>query len=161
MLEPADRAGERRVLGEILAVASCAGGQARALRGAIDRALTESGLSAEKVQFIIGAGNGDPRQDALEGRVLSEVFGGDRPPLLTSIKGTVGECLGGAGVMSMIAAVQSVRGGLLPPIRALKQTVDGLTLPTVSQRPAEVGPGVALICSVGQLGGAAAALLGF
>jgi 3-oxoacyl-(acyl-carrier-protein) synthase len=160
VLEPPAEAEARGapILAEVLAVVSRAGESERALRCAIDRALAEAGARPESIRFIVAAANGYPQQDALEARVLSSVFQGTTP-LITSVKGSIGECLSAAGLASILVALQAGQEGVLPPLRGLEQQTPELRLPVVKRQPAEVGPGLALVTVIGHLGGAAVTLL--
>jgi 3-oxoacyl-[acyl-carrier-protein] synthase II len=55
----------------------------------------------------------------VEARAIHRVVG-DRP-LVTSIKGVTGHCLGAAGAVAAICAVLTVQNGLIPPTANLDQ----------------------------------------
>ena len=88
------------------------GGMARAMQ----LALANAGRRAEDVDHISAHGPGDPHMDALESRMIKQVFGRRAHQIpVTSIKGATGNPMGAGGVLQTIAAALSLRHGLVPP----------------------------------------------
>ena len=82
---------------------------------AIRRALDQAGLAPGDIDYICACANGHPGMDRLESRALLEVFGpGDRGPLVSSIKGAVGESFSSGGIRTVAAAL-SLRDQMVPP----------------------------------------------
>jgi 3-oxoacyl-[acyl-carrier-protein] synthase II len=82
-------------------------------------ALADAGLSPADVNVVYASANASHDLDRVEAAALSTLFGGHRP-LVTSIKGAVGEC-GASGAASCVAAVACGMAGLVPPIAGLAQ----------------------------------------
>jgi 3-oxoacyl-[acyl-carrier-protein] synthase II len=87
-------------------------GAARAMR----LALQDAGMTPEEMDCIFAHGTGTPLNDAVETRAIKEVFGDHAYRLAVSAtKSMVGHTLGGAGAISALAAVLSIRDGMIPP----------------------------------------------
>jgi 3-oxoacyl-[acyl-carrier-protein] synthase II len=92
---------------------------------ALERALRMAGVTPQEVDCIQAAGNGGFNPDALEAEACEKVFGiGSTKPLITSIKGAMGEIFASGGIRAAALAL-SLREGIIPP------TV-GLTTPLCS-----------------------------
>ena len=83
----------------------------RAMRAALD----DAHLAADSIGVVYASANGATQLDDLEARALGEIFG-RRRPVVTSLKGAIGES-GASGAASCIAAV--VCGAEAPPIHAI------------------------------------------
>jgi 3-oxoacyl-[acyl-carrier-protein] synthase II len=91
---------------------------------AIREAHRRAAVGPEQVQLVMLHGTATPLNDATEATVLSECFGGcPSPPVMTAIKSMTGHTLGGAGLLSLVMAVQSLRSGRVPPIWGLRQPI--------------------------------------
>ncbi|MCX6050586.1 MAG: beta-ketoacyl-ACP synthase II [Chloroflexi bacterium] len=87
-------------------------GAARALAGA----LKNSNLQTTDIDLVFAHGTGTSLNDAGEAKALKRVFGEHiRDMKITSIKSMVGHALGAAGAQSAVAAVCSLREGIVPP----------------------------------------------
>jgi len=87
-------------------------GAARAMQGALDRA----GMQAEEIDCIFAHGTGTVLNDATETRAIKQVFGKQAYKVpVTSTKSMLGHMLGAAGAISALAAVFSIRDGIIPP----------------------------------------------
>ncbi len=82
-------------------------------RAAMLGALAQAGLDAAVVDHINAHGTGTPQNDAVESRVVAEVFGRDVPTVST--KGATGHCLGAAGAIEAAIALASLEEGRIPP----------------------------------------------
>lgn len=99
----------------------------RALRAA----LRDAGLDAADVDVVYASANASPDLDRVEAAALKAVFGRSRP-LVTSVKGALGEC-GASGAASCCAALLCGVQGQVPPIVGLHDpdpTAAGLALVT-------------------------------
>ncbi|HET7217756.1 MAG TPA: beta-ketoacyl synthase N-terminal-like domain-containing protein [Vicinamibacterales bacterium] len=83
-------------------------------------AIQDAGLSAAAIDVVYASANADPVLDAVEARALASVFG-DARPVVTSIKGAIGEC-GACGAAACLAAVLCGASGFVPPIAGLHRT---------------------------------------
>lgn len=127
-LEDGDRARARgaRVAGEVLGVG--AAGAAVSINAWPDRpeplvrtmrlALDDAGLAPADVDVVYASANGAQILDGVEARALADLFG-TAQPVVTSIKGAIGEC-GAAGAASAVAALLCGRLGQVPPIAGLR-----------------------------------------
>lgn len=162
ILEEPGRAAARGapVLAEVVAVASRSGEQGGALRGALEQVLAEGEVGGEPIRFVMGSGSGVVEQDRVEAAVLSEVLGRQGGEVaVTSLKGSLGECLSTAGLNQMVTAIQVGVTGKLPPVVGTREPVAELKLRLVRDEPLAVERGLALLTTRGHMGGAAVALL--
>lgn len=90
-------------------------GSKRALVDAIFR----SGLSPKDVDFVNAHGTATPANDVVEAAVLEAVFGLDAEnkvsPLVTSLKGMIGHCMGAASALEAVSCVLTLNDGIIPP----------------------------------------------
>lgn len=109
-----------------------------ALVRAMTGALEDAGLGADAVDVVFASANGAPGFDAIEATALQRLFGGR--PLVTSIKGAVGES-GAASAAACAAACLCGRAGAVPPVTGL-ETPDAAAsaLRLVRARTALPGP---------------------
>jgi 3-oxoacyl-[acyl-carrier-protein] synthase II len=111
-------------------------------------ALADAGLSAEQVDVIYASANGSDL-DAIEAEAIRSVF--DARPVVTSIKGALGEC-GASGAAALIAALLCGGVGEVPPIAGLS-TPDAAAAALNLARTRVAAPGpIALINSFGSGG---------
>ncbi len=81
-------------------------------RAAMLGALAQAGLSPSEVDHVNAHGTGTPKNDAVEARVLRELFGPDLP--VSSTKAATGHTLGAAGAVEAAFAVVAVEQGWIP-----------------------------------------------
>ncbi|RIK57425.1 MAG: beta-ketoacyl-[acyl-carrier-protein] synthase II [Chloroflexi bacterium] len=87
-------------------------GAARALGGALKNAH----LTPDDIDVVFAHGTGTTLNDAGEAKALKRVFGEHVYDMkITSIKSMIGHGLGAAGAQSAVAAVLSLRDGIVPP----------------------------------------------
>ena len=124
ILEEWDHAEARgaNILGEIVGMASNADahhitapspggvGAIACMRLALDHA----GLDASAIKQMNAHGTSTPLNDAAEAAAISEVFGPNGVPVV-STKGVTGHALGAAGALEAAAALLSIRHELIPP----------------------------------------------
>jgi 3-oxoacyl-[acyl-carrier-protein] synthase II len=86
------------------------------------RAIFQAGIDASSVEFISAHGTGTPTNDPIETKAVKQVFG-DRAGKIpvTSIKSSIGHCLGAAGVLGAEAAILALIHGVLPPTLHFKE----------------------------------------
>jgi 3-oxoacyl-[acyl-carrier-protein] synthase II len=97
-------------------------------RLAIERSLTDAGLSAGEVGLINAHGSGTQMNDLTEKNALGEVFAGLRP-LVFATKGNFGHSLGATGALEAIALVMAMRSARVPPIFGLEDPEPEFALP--------------------------------
>ena len=124
VLEPLERAQARgaQILGEIVGFGMSAdaadltapdlGGMTRAMEGA----LADAKLAPHDVQYINAHGTGTAANDVAETKALHQVFGAHAAKLaVSSTKSMIGHALGAAGALELVATLQSMREGIVPP----------------------------------------------
>jgi len=79
-------------------------------------ALEESGLTSNEVDYINAHGTGTPLNDKVETLSIKNAFGERAYSIpISSIKSSVGHCLGAAGAMESIASILSIVYQFIPP----------------------------------------------
>ena len=83
---------------------------------AMQRGLRDAGVEPEAVDYVVAHGTGTPLNDATETLAIRSAFGAHADRLaVSSNKSMIGHTLGAAGAMSAVAAVCSIRDGVVPP----------------------------------------------
>jgi 3-oxoacyl-[acyl-carrier-protein] synthase II len=83
---------------------------------AMRRAIADSGLGVEAVDYINAHGTSTPHNDRIETRAIRSVFGERASQLLvSSTKSMTGHALGAAGGLEAVFSVLTVREGKVPP----------------------------------------------
>jgi nodulation protein E len=83
---------------------------------AIELALTDAGLNPADVDYINAHGTGTPANDPTESRAIRHVFGAQADKLaVSSTKSMHGHALGAAGAIELVAAIGSLRDGVIAP----------------------------------------------
>ncbi len=111
-------------------------------------ALDDAGLAPDAVGHVNAHGTSTPLNDAAEAEAIRKVFG-EAPPVVTSTKGVTGHLIGAAGAVEAIAAVLSIRDGVVPPTANLEQLGDDIELDVPAGAPREIGSKPALSNSFG------------
>jgi 3-oxoacyl-[acyl-carrier-protein] synthase II len=89
-------------------------GRAAAL--AIERALANSGIAKDEVDYINAHGTGTPLGDVAETNAIKIVFGERAHQIpISSTKSMVGHLMGAAGAVEAIACVKSIQEGIIHP----------------------------------------------
>jgi 3-oxoacyl-[acyl-carrier-protein] synthase II len=92
-------------------------GQTRAMT----QALRDAGVAPDEVDYIVAHGTSTPLNDVTETRAIKQAFGEHAYRVaVSSPKSMVGHLLGAAGVMSALAAIGSIREGVIPPTANLE-----------------------------------------
>jgi 3-oxoacyl-[acyl-carrier-protein] synthase II len=82
----------------------------------MQRALRDAEVAPDEVEYIVAHGTSTPLNDATETRAIRTAFGEHADRLaVSSNKSMIGHTLGAAGAMSALAAVLSIRDGVIPP----------------------------------------------
>jgi 3-oxoacyl-[acyl-carrier-protein] synthase II len=83
---------------------------------AVRRALADAGLGPDDVDYVCGHGTGTPANDAMERKVMRNVFGDRASSVPTSgIKSFLGHTLGAAGAIEGVASVLAIMHQTAPP----------------------------------------------
>jgi 3-oxoacyl-[acyl-carrier-protein] synthase II len=111
-------------------------------------ALDDAAMEPSAIGHVNAHGTSTPLNDAAEAEAVRKVFG-DAPPVVTSTKGVTGHLIGAAGAVEAVAALLSVRDGIVPPTANLERVGDDIELDVVAGSPREVGPKPAISNSFG------------
>jgi 3-oxoacyl-[acyl-carrier-protein] synthase II len=111
-------------------------------------ALDDAAVQPSAIGHVNAHGTSTPLNDAAEAEAVRKVFG-DSPPVVTSTKGVTGHLIGAAGAVEAVAALLSVRDGIVPPTANLEKLGDDIELDVVAGSPREVGPKPAISNSFG------------
>ncbi|HEY2699032.1 MAG TPA: ketosynthase chain-length factor [Pseudonocardiaceae bacterium] len=140
-LEPSDATREPGTrYGEIAGYASTFdphpdSGRPPTLAKAIELALADAELSAEQIGVVFADAAAVPELDAVEAEAISTVFGPHGVPV-TAPKTMTGRLYSGAGALDLVAALLSLRDGVLPPTTNVAPRLEyQLDLVTGSARP--------------------------
>ncbi len=80
------------------------------------RALRDAGIAPDEVDYVVAHGTSTQLNDATETKAIHAAFGAHAARLaVSSNKSMVGHTLGAAGAISALAAVCSIRDGMIPP----------------------------------------------
>ena len=168
VLEEADSAAGRgaSVLAEILghgAAFDPTGGEgsARAMERAVRLALEDAGLSPEQIDAVSTGANGSMEEDRREALGIAAALGGRAATVpVTAVKSMFGEALGASGALQTVAALGTLRDGVLPGIPELKSTGEGFPLPSVSAKIRSIDARRILITASGSGGHCSALVMG-
>jgi 3-oxoacyl-[acyl-carrier-protein] synthase II len=111
-------------------------------------ALDDAGVEASEVGHVNAHGTSTELNDAAEAEAVRKVFG-DSPPPVTSTKGVTGHLIGAAGAVEAVAALLTVRDGIVPPTANLERLGDDIELDVVAGSPREIGSKPAISNSFG------------
>ena len=110
-----------RILGRVDGLASAYDPRSEAERGspagltyAIERALTDAGVTAADIGAVASSAGGSPVQDVREGAAIRATIGPTTP--VTALKSMLGETLGASGALNAMAMIQSLRAHRLPGV---------------------------------------------
>ncbi len=87
--------------------------EGRGARLALREALEDAGVTASDVAYVNAHATGTPQGDAIEARLIADVFG--PTAAVTSTKGVTGHMLGATGAVEAAFSVLSVEQGVIPP----------------------------------------------
>src|SRR5918995_4077147 len=83
---------------------------------AMQRAVRDAHLEPEQVDLVLAHGTSTPLNDATETKAIRAAFGAHADRLaVSSNKSMLGHTLGAAGALSALAAVLTIRDGVIPP----------------------------------------------
>jgi len=124
-------------------------------------ALDDAGLEPAAIDYVNAHATATELNDRAETAALKLAFGDAayRVPV-SSIKGSIGHCQFAAGVVELVATIQAMRHGVLPPTLNLTQPDPRCDLDYVPLSPRAAAIGVALCNSFGFGGSSAVLVLG-
>ena len=103
-------------------------------------AIDDSGLTAADIKQVNAHGTSTPLNDAAEAAAITEVFGANAVPVV-STKGVTGHALGAAGALEATAALLSINYRLIPPTANTTTLGDDMDIDLVTGSPREWTPG--------------------
>ncbi len=171
VLETAEHAEARGAspLGWVLGVGSCADGYhpsspeptGRWEAHAMELALSDAGVTADNVDFVMAHATGTPKGDLAEANALASVFSDCSPsPPVTALKGNTGHTGGSSGAMSMVAALDVLRTGRIEPVCGTTDVDPAVTADIVIGKAREIDADIAMINAFGFGGQNAAVVIG-
>ena len=115
--------------------------EARIMREAIE----EGGIVASEVDYINAHGTGTPLNDKAETLSIKSVFGERAYSIpISSIKSSVGHCLGSAGAIESVASIHSIVDPFIPPTVNHQERDEDCDLDYVLGKSREMKVGVVL-----------------
>ena len=113
-------------------------------------ALDDAETTAGEIGMISAAARGSTISDQNEAIAIETVFLRDNPAVpVTAIKSMLGETLGSAGAVQVVAMVESLNSGRLPGIRGLAQIDPRCARMSISRETRSLRASSGLISSVG------------
>jgi 3-oxoacyl-[acyl-carrier-protein] synthase II len=103
-------------------------------------ALDHAGLDASAIKQVNAHGTSTPLNDAAEAAAITEVFGANAVPVV-STKGVTGHALGAAGALEAAASLLSIRHELIPPTANTTQVDAEMSIDLVIGEPRPWTPG--------------------
>ncbi|MHC5020346.1 MAG: beta-ketoacyl-[acyl-carrier-protein] synthase family protein [Planctomycetota bacterium] len=131
-------------------------GAARAMRTAI----ADAGIAPGDLRWVKAHGTATPPNDAMESAAITAALGDAAGAVpVSSLKGTIGHTLGGAGAVETLLALICMQDGFAPPSVGL-ETPDPCTegLDLIQREPRAIEPGPVL-CNAFGFGGSNASLV--
>ena len=89
--------------------------EGRGIRLAMRRALEDSGLPPEAIDYVSAHGTGTKANDKVESAAIRELFGSHDPAPVSSIKSMIGHTMGAASTLETIACCLAISTGSIPP----------------------------------------------
>lgn len=161
ILESADQAAER---GEVRAYGEIAGwgatfdpplgsGRELGLRMAIEIALSDADCAPAAVDVVFADAAGLPEQDRAEAEAISKVFGGtSRRVPVTAPKTMTGRLYSGGAPLDLVAALLSIRDGVIPPTANVGRLAPFCDIDLVRDGPRPCPVGCAVVLARGHGG---------
>lgn len=136
-------------------------GSARAMERAVRLALEDAGLTPEGIDAVSTGANGSIEEDRREAHGIAAALGSRAAAVpVTAVKSMFGEALGASGALQAVAALGTLRDGVLPGIPDLESTGEGFPLPAVSAQSRTIEARRILITASGAGGHCCALVLG-
>jgi 3-oxoacyl-[acyl-carrier-protein] synthase II len=108
------------------------------IRKTFTRALKNAGTTAADIQTVSAAANGGKVLDATEAQAYAEIFADSvKKPLITSLKGAIGESFSGGGIRACALAL-SLEKNILPPVVGLTNPLRPLAFVAGEKKEIEI-----------------------
>ena len=116
---------------------------------AVTRALKSANLTPDDVDTIQAAGNGGKNPDRIEADAYLRLFGSEKAvPLVSSVKGALGESFSSGGIRAAALAL-SISKGMVPPTLGLARPIVPLSFITGKARNMDIRNGLVNAVSYG------------
>ncbi|WP_319521922.1 beta-ketoacyl-[acyl-carrier-protein] synthase family protein [uncultured Desulfosarcina sp.] len=115
---------------------------------AMRAAMAMAGVEPESIDAVSAAANGGGRSDRLEALALERCFTGAHQPMVTSIKGALGESFASGGVRAAAMAL-GIHAGRVPPTLGLTEPITPLARVSTDSRKMVVDYGMVNACASG------------
>ncbi len=87
-----------------------------AIVAAMSRAINDSGLRLDEIQYVNAHGTGTPENDRVEGLAFERVFGSSARTIpISSNKSMIGHTMSAAGAIEAVFSLLTIKSGMLPP----------------------------------------------
>lgn len=106
---------------------------AESMARVIQQALADSDTSPEELAVIKAHATGSESNDAAEAMAMQRVFGTQKLPPLTALKGALGHTLGASGVLELTALVPCLKSGSVPPTTGFSEIDPALGCEPIQQ----------------------------
>jgi 3-oxoacyl-[acyl-carrier-protein] synthase II len=108
------------------------------IKRTFNRALKNADITKADIQAVCAAANGGKILDAVEAETYEEIFdASEQKPLITSLKGTVGESFSSGGIRACALAL-SMERNILPPVVGLINPLGLLAFVTGEKKDVEI-----------------------
>ncbi|MBT2491891.1 3-oxoacyl-ACP synthase [Streptomyces sp. ISL-96] len=99
----------------------------KSITAVVREAHQRAGVRSGDIDLVMLHGTGTPLNDEAESEALGAVFAGVEPsPYMTAIKSMTGHTAGASGLHSLVAAVDVMRRGSVPPVVGLDDPVESV-----------------------------------
>lgn len=154
--EAAARARGARIYGEIAGYASTFdpppdSGRPPALGRAAELALADAGVEPSQVDVVFADSVGVAELDRAEARVIRELFTPFGVPV-TAPKALTGRLFSGGGPLDVVAALMSIKDGVIPPTAGTAEVPADYGIDLVLGEPRKADVGTALVLARGRWG---------
>ena len=104
----------------------------------LHRALKNAGCDTADIQAVSATANGSEVLDAAEAQAYTEIFAvSEKKPLITSLKGAIGESFSGGGIRACALAL-SLKKNILPPVVGLTKPIQPLAFVDGGKKEIEI-----------------------
>lgn len=126
-------------------------GRPPALAAAVRGALKDAGIAARDVDVVFADASGVPELDRVEAEALAGIFGPRGVPV-TAPKALTGRLYAGGAPLDVVAALLSLRDGVIPATAHVSDVPEEYTLNLVTGRPVRAELRTALVVARGNGG---------
>ncbi len=104
---------------------------------AMKLALKSAGIEPHEIDYINAHGTSTPVGDVIELTAVQRLFAGNKKPLMSSTKSSIGHLLGAAGSVEAIFSILALNDGIAPPTLNLDHPVSGAEIDLVPHKAKE------------------------